>query len=204
MNLLSSNDRKKIYRELLMVANHYYFLYRKKYLVIDEELHTIGVSFTLKDFAHLTGIDFNFNEYDFYPLYLNGHLRENNINLNQKYSKRTIKQKLKNIMTLHEIFAGTYGEHLLLKKVNTSTRNYPYGIVSLECVVCLDKKPTYHGVSIRNTKQTKNFDDITSIVEIWVKETNDLTFENNVYIKSDWDENLVNNDFRDMNQIVMK
>lgn len=188
MVALSEDKKKKIYKRLLEVANHYYFCIsnKKKFLLIDEFYKSLVVSCRLKDFVHLTGIKFDFPDARFFKLFLDRHLRIDNIKTEQKYNFRSIMQKLNNLDEMCLIFEFNTNERLILKEIRTQTRIYPYGICSNNCVVCLDTPETYHPHSIRNENQTRDFVNISNIIFVFKKEEIEQNYSNCVYIAENY------------------
>lgn len=126
---MTNNKIEFLYENMLKIFNNSYIkLLDHDYLIIDENYSYIIIRFRKKDYVHLTGIKLNTKDSSFFHMIKSKTFRKNNIQNQQKYSFREIKKKLNNLIKMCNAFQ--YGsKSLLLKKIHTSARDYPYGIV---------------------------------------------------------------------------
>lgn len=180
MYTLSDKKIDNIYKKLLQVANLYNQMIGYDFLIIVENYDSIIMKFRKEDFLHLTGLKLTVSDRSFYNMFTSNTFIKTNIKKQQKYTYRVINKKLDNLINMINCFTSV-NHKLLIKRIHTHTRDYPYGIVGDNFILCLDGENKYHPKSIRNDKINTDYDDVVNIIAIFRKRDADKTFNDNIY-----------------------
>ena len=178
---IKEKQHQNLFVKLMEVANLYKNLIDAQFFIVDENYDYIEIRFRKKDFVHLTGLHLDVNDNSFYSMYNKNVFRKENILKEQEYNYRNLMKKMRNLYEACLAFVIPTN-NLFLKKIDTNTRTYPYGIAGHQFVLCLDGKKYFHPKSIRDDKINTNYEDVLSIYAIYSKSNKDKFYNDLIYI----------------------
>ncbi|MFI3326159.1 MAG: PBECR4 domain-containing protein [Clostridia bacterium] len=117
-------DFAQDYKENLL-GNTFMFVFDNRF---------IEISFTIKEFAHLTGVDKKLTAKEFYNDALNKRLRENQIWFSERYPYELCVKKTKNLKFLYPSLNSAL---FILETIKTDTYTYKFGFTELEFTLLL-------------------------------------------------------------------
>lgn len=104
-----------------------YLSYKCFKIICEDNTETI-VRFFQGDFKHLTGIESNLNDDDFYDKCLHDKIGTGNILTEQKYDWSTLKGKSNRIINIHNLLYADAEKTLLLNGLKVRTNTFPVAI----------------------------------------------------------------------------
>jgi len=191
-NQLTEGHKNRLKNNIIQGAQNYEkYLRDKCFQVICEDGTKTYVRFFHADFKHLSGIQSDLDESDFYKKCVECKLNTGNILTNQKYGWDTLKGKAKRLANIHELLYQDTEKRLLLNQLKTNTYVFPIAIRNDEINSCIGFVSAAHKArSLRKAGSSNNYADSKKIVAILRKENQYETFDEFVYIEKN--QNLLN------------
>lgn len=114
MPILNDNKKRFIRDTLIKSACNYKRLIETDYLIVTEDGQNHVVTFKVKDFNHLSGVNSDLSDSSFFYNCLKRTITINNIKTNQHYNYQTIKDKLKRLVEINNIIYADSSTNLVL------------------------------------------------------------------------------------------
>lgn len=186
MNIIDTRLKDYLRERILCGARNYnHYFVGKSFLIICDDGTESVVWFSKKDFIHLTGIQSDLNGVKFFNNCVTGKFSSGNIKNKQKYNKATLKNKAKRIKNIHKIIYADVSNSLFLFNLHTNTADFPVAIRNASMNMCVGfKDNTHRGRTLRRFTNSTNFDDEKKIIAIFARKSNDILYDELVYISN--------------------
>lgn len=184
---LSEGHRERLREKVILGAKNFdQYLNDKCFkIVCDDDSETI-VRFFQNDFKHLSGINSDLNNGDFYDRCLDRTVSTGNILSDQKYDWPTLKSKSDRIAIIHELLYTDAEKTLLLNDLNVHTTVLPVAIRNDELKTCVGFMDSINKArSLRKSGTSKDAKVEKKIIAIYAKRNGDPDFTEIVYEKED-------------------
>lgn len=145
------------------------------------------VTFKVKDFNHLSGVNSDLSDSSFFYNCLKRTITINNIKTNQHYNYQTIKDKLKRLVEINNIIYADSSTNLVLLGLNTNTYTFPLAIRNDNKNVCVafnGNSSPFRGRSLRKGKNSLNAHNEMKINYIFSKHVKEQLYDNLVYTRN--------------------
>lgn len=185
VNTISEGNKNRLRNKIIQGAKNYdIFLNNKKFLIICEDNSKIEINFFKEDFKHLTGINSDLSNSEFYKKAVNGTLSSANILTEQKYNWATLKGKSNRIEKIHEMLYQDADKTLLIKELVTHTNIFPYAIRNDAMNICVAFVSSINRArSLRKAGSSKDVSKEKSIIQILMKNNEDDDYKEIIYCK---------------------
>lgn len=184
---LTDGNKNRIRKNIIKGAKNYdTFLNGKVFKILCHDETTVCIRFFSDDFKHLTGIETDLSENDFFRMCLEEKINNGNILSEQKYDWSTLKSKVTRIANLQELLYSKSDKILLLKNLNTHTKIFPTAIRNNSMKTCVAFVGSINKArSLRKAGTSKDADEEKKIIMIVAKkETLDI-YDELVYLKDE-------------------
>ena len=188
-NQLSEGHKNRLKQSIIQGAENYERYLRDKCfkVVCEDGTHTL-VRFFHGDFKHLSGIQSDLNENDFYTKCIRREISTGNILTDQKYDWSTLKGKSSRLENIHEILYLETEKRLLLNELKTNTYIFPVAIRNEEINSCVGfVSETHKARSLRKASSSNIFSNSKKIIAILSRQNSSALFCEIVYVKSNCD-----------------
>lgn len=185
-NLLTDGNKTRIRNNIIEGAKNYdEFLIKKVFKIICLDGTQTRVRFFKNDFQHLTGIETDLSETDFYDMCLDERISNGNILSNQKYDWSTLKGKTNRIANLQELLYSETNKMLLLNNLITNTKIFPTAIRNDDIGTCVGFVSDINKArSLRKSGASQNSEEEKAIALIVAKKDDGTIFDELVYVKN--------------------
>lgn len=162
------------------------YLNGKCFKIICKDGMQTEIHFFQDDFKHLTGIESNLSERDFYLKCKQGLISTGNIRTDQKYDWSTLRGKANRIECIHELLYQNAEKTLLLNGLITHTYVFPVAIRNDVLNSCIGFVGNINKArSLRKAGTSRNTAVEKEIVAIWGRAEGSSAYDECVYIKSE-------------------
>ena len=160
------------------------FLNKKVFKIFCSDGTTVCVRFFSDDFKHLTGLESDLSESNFFKMCLEEKINNGNILSEQKYDWSTLKNKMTRISNLQDLLYSKSDKILLLKNLNTHTKVFPTAISNDSINTCVAFVGSINKArSLRKAGTSKDADDEKEIIMIIAKKETLNVYDELVYLK---------------------
>ncbi len=182
---LTEGNKRRLRNAIVQGAKNYdKYLNDKCFKIICEDGTHTEVRFFQGDFKHLTGIDSDLNENDFYEKCCNDLISTGNILTNQFYDWSTLKGKSNRIASIHELLYKDAEKTLLINDLITHTYVFPVAIRNDEINTCVGFASNINKArSLRKAGTSKNTRAEKTIVTILGRKNGTTQYDEIVYMK---------------------
>ena len=184
-HILTDGNKHRLREKIIQGAiNFEKYLNGKSFKIICEDKSETIVRFFKGDFKHLTGIDSDLNEKEFYEKCLQSHIEIGNIFNEQKYDWSTLKGKSNRIENIHKLLYEDAEKTLLLNQLKVNTTVFPVAIRNDNMKTCVGFAGNVHKArSLRKSNSSKNAEREKVIVAIYGRKNEETDFSEIVYEK---------------------
>ena len=184
-HILTDGNKHRLREKIIQGAiNFEKYLTGKSFKIICEDKSETIVRFFKRDFKHLTGIDSDLNENEFYEKCLQSHIETGNIFNEQKYDWSTLKGKSNRIENIHKLLYEDAEKTLLLNQLKVNTTVFPVAIRNDNMKTCVGFAGSVHKArSLRKSNSSKNAKQEKVIVAIYGRTNEETDFSEIVYEK---------------------
>lgn len=188
---LSEGHKLKLQEKIKQGANNYEkYLNDKCFKIVCEDGTETIVRFFQGDFKHLTGIESDLDDDEFYDKCLNGYISTGNILTEQKYDWSTLKGKANRIENIHKLLYENAEKTLLLNELKVNTTVFPVAIRNDSMKSCVGFVGNINKArSLRKSNSSKNANSEKEIVAIYGKINGQQEFSEIVYKKETYEKN---------------
>lgn len=135
---LSEGHKERLREKVILGAKNFEkYLNDKCFKIICDDNSETIVRFFQYDFMHLSGIESNLSNHDFYNKCLHSTISTGNILSEQKYNWATLKSKTDRIEIIHELLYTDADKTLLLNDLAVHTTNLPVAIRNDHLKTCI-------------------------------------------------------------------
>lgn len=188
---LSEGHKLKLQEKIKQGANNYEkYLNDKCFKIVCEDGTETIVRFFQGDFKHLTGIESDLDDDEFYDKCLNGYISTGNILTEQKYDWSTLKGKANRIENIHKLLYENAEKTLLLNELKVNTTVFPVAIRNDNMKSCVGFVGNINKArSLRKSNSSQNANSEKEIVAIYGKINGQQEFSEIVYKKETYEKN---------------
>ena len=182
---LTEGNKTRLREKIVQGAKNYdKYLNNKCFKIICEDgIHT-EVRFFQDDFKHLTGIESDLNESDFYAKCCKDLISTGNILTNQSYDWSTLRGKSNRIASIHELLYKDAKKTLLINGLITHTYVFPVAIRNDEINSCVGFVSNINKArSLRKAGTSKNTQTEKTIIAILGRKNGNSIYDEIVYMK---------------------
>lgn len=182
---LTEGHKLRLQGSIIQGAKNYdKYLNDKCFKIICEDSTETIVRFFQGDFKHLTGIESDLNDDDFYDKCLHDKISTGNILTEQKYDWSTLKGKSNRIITIHNLLYADAEKTLLLNGLTVRTNTFPVAIRNDSTNSCVAFVSNINKArSLRKAGSSRNTKAEKKIVAIYGKKNGEQEFNEIVYKK---------------------
>ena len=184
---LSEGHKERLRKKIIQGAKNFdQYLNNKCFKIIcDDDSETI-VRFFQNDFKHLSGIDSDLSNGDFYDKCVQSTIGTGNILTDQKYNWATLKSKSDRLELIHDLLYTDAEKTLLLNDLKVNTTNLPIAIRNDSLQTCVGFLTNINKArSLRKSSTSHRAKAEKKIVAIYGKRNGDPNFSEVVYKKAD-------------------
>ena len=183
---LSEGHKLKLQEKITKGAKNFEkYLNNKCFKIVCEDGTETVVRFFQSDFKHLTGIESDLDDNDFYNKCLNDHISTGNILTDQKYDWSTLKGKSNRIEFLHNLLYEDAEKTLLLNELKVKTTVFPVAIRNDGSKSCVGFVSNINKArSLRKSNSSKDVLSEKNIVAVYGKKNGEQEFSEVVYQKN--------------------
>ena len=184
---LSEGHKQRLREKLILGAKNFdQYLNDKCFKIICDDGSETVVRFFQNDFKHLSGINSDLNNSDFYGRCLNSTIGSGNILSDQKYDWPTLKSKSNRIAIIHELLYTDAEKTFLLNHLKVHTTVLPVAIRNDELKTCVGFMDSINKArSLRKSGTSQDAKVEKKIMAIYAKRNGDPDFSELVYKKTD-------------------
>lgn len=180
---LTEGHKLRLQGNIIQGAKNYEtYLNDKSFKIICEDNSETIVRFFQKDFKHLTGIDSNLDEDDFYDMCRLGTISTGNIETEQKYNWDTLRGKTNRIVNIHDLLYTDAEKTLLLNQLKVNTTEFPVAIRNDNIKTCVAFASNANRArSLRKAGSSHDTKEEKKIIAIYGRKNGDEDFTEIVY-----------------------
>ena len=184
---LTEGHKLRLQGNIIQGAKNYEkYLNDKCFKIICEDGSETIVRFFQGDFKHLTGIESDLIDDDFYDKCLNSKISTGNILTEQKYDWSTLKGKSNRIVNIHNLLYADAEKTLLLNGLKVHTNTFPVAIRNDSINSCVAFASNINKArSLRKAGSSHDTQVEKKIVAIYAKKNGEQEFTEMVYKKRD-------------------
>lgn len=184
---LTEGHKLRLHEKIIQGAKNFEnYLNDKCFKIECEDKSETIVRFFQGDFKHLTGIESDLNDDDFYDKCLHHQIGTGNILTEQKYDWATLKGKSNRIESIHKLLYEEAEKTLLLNDLKVNTTVFPVAIRNDSTKSCVGFVSDIHKArSLRKSNSSKNAITEKKIIAIYGKKNGEQEFSEIVYEKKD-------------------
>lgn len=182
---LTEGNKERLKIKLIQGAKNFEtFLNNKCFRVVCEDNSETIIRFFQGDFKHLTGIESDLDDDEFYNKCVDGLIDIGNILSSQKYDWSTLRGKSNRIENIHKLLYEDASKTLLLNGLKAHTTVFPVAIRNDNTNSCVGFVSNINKArSLRKASSSKNSDAEKEIIAIYGKKNGEQEFSEIVYEK---------------------
>ena len=183
---LSEGQKERLRTKVIQGAiNFDAYLNDKCFRIECDDGSNTTVRFFQRDFMHLSGIQSNLNDGDFYDKCLHKTISTGNILTDQKYNWSTLKSKSDRIEIIHDLLYTDADKTLLLNDLSVHTAVLPVAIRNDNLKTCVGFMTNLNKArSLRKASTSQGAKEEKEIVAIYAKKNGEDDFTEVVYEKN--------------------